>query len=120
HRANGVRLHFSVGSVELTPDGVRTSEQGEIGADVLVIGIGILPNDELAAEAGLLCDDGVVVDEYGRTSDPHIFAAGDVARHPCPFAGRLVRSENWKHAQNHAIVVARNMVGHAATYDVAQ
>ena len=120
HRTNGVRLHFSVGSVVLTGGGVRTSEQGDIAADVIVIGIGILPNTELAADAGLLCDDGVIVDEYGRTSDPHIFAAGDVARHPCPFAGRLVRSENWKHAQNHAIVVAKNMLGHQATYDVAQ
>lgn len=120
HRDNGVRLHFSVGAVELTEKGVRTSEQGDITADVLVIGIGIVPNVELAADAGLLCDDGVVVDTHGRTSDPHIFAAGDVARHPCPYSGRLVRSENWKHAQNHAIVVARNMLGHEATYEVAQ
>jgi 3-phenylpropionate/trans-cinnamate dioxygenase ferredoxin reductase subunit len=87
-----------------------------IKADVVVVGIGIQPNEEIAAEAGLAVDNGIVVDEFGRTSDPAIFAAGDVANQPNAFLGRRVRLESYQNAQDHAMAVARNMVGEPKPY----
>jgi 3-phenylpropionate/trans-cinnamate dioxygenase ferredoxin reductase subunit len=80
------------------------------------VGVGVVPNVELAAAAGLAVDDGIVVDEFGRTSDPAIFAAGDVTRHPNPILGRHVRLESWQNAQNQAIAAARTMAGEATRY----
>ncbi|MHB8812512.1 MAG: oxidoreductase C-terminal domain-containing protein, partial [Steroidobacteraceae bacterium] len=85
-------------------------------ADAVVVGIGIIPNAELARAAGLEVDDGIVVDECGRTSDPRIHAAGDVSRHFNPLLGRRLRLESWQNAQNQAIAVARNMLGAARPY----
>lgn len=116
HRAGGTRLHLSAGRVTLTETGLSTEAHGEIPADTIVIGIGVVPNDELAREAGLDVRDGIVVDEYARTSDPDIYAVGDAARNPDPFGDGLVRCENWKHAQNHAVVAAKNMLGQAVRY----
>jgi NADPH-dependent 2,4-dienoyl-CoA reductase/sulfur reductase-like enzyme len=81
-----------------------------------VVGIGIQPNVELAQDAGLEVDDGVLVDEFGRSSDPHILAAGDVARHSNPLLGRRVRLESWQNAQNQAIAVARGLCGGSEPY----
>ena len=85
-------------------------------ADLVVIGIGIQPNEEIAAEAGLEVDNGIVVDEFGRTSDPAIYAAGDVASQPNAFLGRRVRLESYQNAQDHAMAVARNMCGEPRPY----
>ena len=87
-----------------------------LDADAVIIGIGIIPNTELAAEAGLEVDNGIVVDAFGRTSDGDIHAAGDVANHPNPILGHRVRLESWQNAQNQGINVARNMCGAAAPY----
>ena len=111
HRANGTRLYLSVGSVTLTATGVGTSVHGDIAADAVVIGIGVIPNDDLARAAGLDCDNGIIVDAHARTSDPDIYAVGDAARYPCPYGRGMVRCENWKHAQNHAAIAAKNMIG---------
>ena len=85
-------------------------------ADLVVIGIGVVPNVELAAAAGIRCQDGIVVDEYCATSAPDVFAAGDVASYPDPFFGRQMRAENWMHAQNHALVAARSALGTREAY----
>ncbi len=85
-------------------------------ADVVAAGIGIIPDTALAEAAGLAVDDGIVVDAYGQTSDTSVFAAGDVANHPTPPAGRRVRLESWQNAQNQAIAVARAMCGTRAPY----
>lgn len=87
-----------------------------VPADLVVIGIGIQPNEEIAAEAGLAVDNGIVVDEFGRTSDPAIYAAGDVASQPHPFLGRRVRLESYQNAQDQAMAVARNMCGEPKPY----
>lgn len=79
--------------------------------DIIVIGVGIIPNIELAAAAGLTVDNGVWVDAFCRTEDPHIWAAGDVACHLNPRLGRRIRLETWQNAQNQAIAAARNMLG---------
>jgi 3-phenylpropionate/trans-cinnamate dioxygenase ferredoxin reductase component len=82
----------------------------------VVVGIGVLPNAELAESAGLQTDNGIVVDEYGRTTDAQIYAAGDVSSHFNPLLGRRVRLESWQNAQNQAIAVAQNILGHAKPY----
>jgi 3-phenylpropionate/trans-cinnamate dioxygenase ferredoxin reductase subunit len=120
HRRHGVDIRLGAvvesiggrGKVEHV-----TLRGGEIvPADLVVIGIGIQPNEEIAAEAGLEVDNGIVVDELGRTSDPAIYAAGDVASQPHAFLGRRVRLESYQNAQDQAMAVARNMCGEPRPY----
>jgi len=115
HREHGVELHLSTGvaAIEENGDGLRivTADGGAIEADLALAGIGAVPNTELAQAAGLAIEDGIVVDEFGRTSDPAIFAAGDVTRHFNPILGRRIRLEAWQNAQNQAIAVAKVMAG---------
>ncbi len=89
--------------------GVRMGDGTVLPADVVVVGIGIIPNVELAAEAGINTDNGITVDEFGRSSDPDVFAAGDVANLPVHVHGIQVRLETWANAQNGGSVVAMNM-----------
>ena len=85
--------------------------------DLVVVGVGVVPNDELAADAGLATDDGIVVDEFGRTEDPDIYAAGDCTRHPSALYGRSVRLESVHNAMAQAKVVAANLCGKQTVYD---
>jgi NADPH-dependent 2,4-dienoyl-CoA reductase/sulfur reductase-like enzyme len=89
----------------------------EIGADMVVIGVGLQPNDQLAAEAGLAVRDGIIVDSHCETTAGHIYAAGDVARFPDPVLGELVRTEHWDHARAHGRAAGRNMAGEHEPYD---
>ncbi|BAI74205.1 ferredoxin--NAD+ reductase (plasmid) [Azospirillum sp. B510] len=120
HESHGVRVVSGVGvsGVAAMSDGVAvTLADGErLEADHLLLGIGIEPEVGLAAAMGLALDDGIVVDAQGRTSDPRVFAAGDVARHPNAFAGTSLRLESWANAQNQAIVAARAALGGAGVY----
>lgn len=114
HRQHGVDLRADTRLVGATggPDGpisVVTSAGDVVRADLVVVGTGAQPDDRLAAAAGLETVDGVVIDEYCRTSDPDIYAAGDVARFPGPDG--LVRLENWRHAQDQGAVAGRNAAG---------
>ena len=118
HLSHGVdlRLECAVASVtvhEKDADVVTTAGD-RLTADVIVVGTGVKPNDALAASAGLAIDEGIVVDEYCRTSDPAIFAAGDVVRFPGPHGP--VRLENWRHAQDQGTVAGRNAAGAAEPY----
>ena len=97
HADNGVTICEGLsitgfGGPECQPSHVGLSDGGEVSFDVAVFGIGLLPNDTLAREAGLECDGGIIVDGWGRTSDPDIRAAGDCAR--LPFQGHLIRIES--------------------------
>ncbi len=83
-------------------------------ADLAVVGAGAMPDDRLAAAAGLKTDNGIVVDIHCATSDPHIFAAGDVVRFPGPHG--LVRQEDWRHAQDQGSVAGRNAAGAVDEY----
>lgn len=116
HRAHGVKLMLSIGQFHFTSTGLRTEAHGDVNADIVVIGVGVLPNVELAQLAGLSCSDGIVVDEFARSSDPHVFAAGDVANYPCYYSGERVRAENWKHAERHGTHAALNMIGKTVPY----
>ncbi|RDD60584.1 NAD(P)/FAD-dependent oxidoreductase [Ferruginivarius sediminum] len=120
HRRHGVEI-VTGANVEAFEGGsrvqaVRLADGTAYPADLAVVGVGILPNVELAADAGLEVDDGIVVDACGRTSDPAIFAAGDVTRHPNPILGRRVRLESWQNAQNQAVAAGRTMAGEETPY----
>jgi len=91
------------------------SDGSILDVDLVIIGIGVVPNVELAAEAGLKVDNGIVVDEFCRTSDPDIFAAGDCTNHPTAL-GRRIRLESWENAQNQGIACARAMLDKGAPH----
>ena len=86
-------------------------------AEVVVAGLGIVPNTDLAEAAGLQVDDGIVVDEYGRAGRDDVFAAGDVARFPVAALGTTMRVEHEDHANTHGRAVGANMAGANAPYD---
>lgn len=121
HRKNGVDVRLGQKIDAITggdrADGVQLGDGTVLPADLIVIGIGIVPNVELASDAGLTVDNGIVVDEYGRTSEPDIYAAGDVANQPNAFTGRRLRLESYQNAQDQAMAVARNMAGAEAAYE---
>ncbi len=95
---------------------VETSEGDEIPADLVIVGIGIVPNTELASAAGLDVDDGIVVDDGCRTSDPDIYAVGDCTRHPNDIYGRSLRLESVHNALEQAKTAAANLCGNEARY----
>ncbi|NIR27782.1 MAG: FAD-dependent oxidoreductase [Gammaproteobacteria bacterium] len=95
---------------------VVCDDGSRIDADLVLVAIGILPDTGLGGEAGLEIDDGMVVDEFGRTSDPHIYAAGDCTNHPNPIYGRRVRLESVHNAMAQGRVVAANLAGKAMAY----
>jgi NADPH-dependent 2,4-dienoyl-CoA reductase/sulfur reductase-like enzyme len=113
HKRHGVDIRLGVSIADVRPsDGgiaIGTAAGETFAAELVVVGAGVKPDDALAAAAGLAIQDGIVVDEYCRTSDPAIFAAGDVVRFPAPHG--LVRLENWRHAQDHGAVAGRNAAG---------
>jgi len=97
---------------------VRTGSGGELEADGVVAGLGVVPRTELAEAAGLPVDDGIVVDEYGRVGGrDDVFAAGDVARFPVPLLGTRMRIEHEDHANTHGRTVGANMAGAGLRYD---
>ena len=114
HRRRGVdvRLGTSVTKAAPQSDGqiaLTTGAGDTLAADLVVVGAGVKPNDALAAAAGLTVQDGIVVDEQCRTSDPAIYAAGDVTRFVGPHGP--VRLENWRHAQDQGVIAGRNAAG---------
>jgi NADPH-dependent 2,4-dienoyl-CoA reductase/sulfur reductase-like enzyme len=122
HRDYGVDIRTGTASAGLQalPDGklaVVTKAGETITADLIVVGAGAMPDEALANAAGLAVQDGILVDDRGRTSDPAIFAAGDCTRFAGPHGP--VRLENWRHAQEHGAAVGRNAAGGDATYNVA-
>jgi NADPH-dependent 2,4-dienoyl-CoA reductase/sulfur reductase-like enzyme len=117
HAAHGVALHFGVAVAEVAAGRVVCADGQGFPADVVVAGVGMLRNIDLARAAGLELDGGIVVDELGRTAAPGIYAAGDVAAFWHPTLRRRLRLESWKHAQNHGIAVGRAMAGGSEPYD---
>ncbi len=117
HEAHGVQFRFGERPVEFRPGMVITASGAQIPADVLVVGIGAAPNDDLAARAGLEVAGGVLTDAALRTSDENIFAAGDVANSFNPLLGRRVRVEHWANALHGGPAAARSMLGQPVSYD---
>ena len=121
HRERGVDLELETGLQAFDgTDRVRaavTSNGDRIDADIAIVGVGITPSTELAQGAGLETDDGIVVDERCRTSDPTIYAIGDCTRHPNAIYGRSLRLESVQNALEQAKTAAANIAGNDATYD---
>ena len=97
-------------------EAVLTDAGERIAADLVIVGVGIIPNTEVAAAAGIKCDNGIVVDDRCRTSEPDIFAAGDCTNHPNALLGRRLRLESVPNAMEQARVATTNMNGGDATY----
>lgn len=116
HRDHGVDLRLGV-KVEEIAGGVRLADGTRVEADAVIAGIGVEPDTRLAVAAGLKVDDGVVVDASLRTSDPDVFAAGDVARAYHPLLGTHIRVEHWANALNQPAVAAAAMLDREASYD---
>lgn len=115
HQEQGVRFAFNADLVqaEHTAEGavqLHSQDGRSFIGDLVVYGIGVHLNVELAQTAGLKVEDGILVDEYGMTSVPNIYAAGDVARQWQPHLDRYVRQETWSNAQNQAQAVVRAML----------
>ena len=124
HRDHGVdvRTGVTVEAIEPADDGrragsVRLADGTTIPADIVLVGIGAVPNTELAESAGLALDNGIVVDAQGRTSNPDIFAVGDVANAETPALGERVRVEHWANALDRPPSVAKGVLGKAGDFD---
>ncbi|PWR20959.1 NAD(P)/FAD-dependent oxidoreductase [Zavarzinia compransoris] len=116
HETAGVTFRLGRVPVGLSPEGVALADGEVVPADAVVVGIGVEPELELARSLGLAVDQGILVDDCGRTSVPGVFAAGDVASRACPWLGRVARTETWANAQNQAAAAARTMVGQDTAY----
>lgn len=120
HREAGVELFFGAsvkalhGTERVTS--VETADGRTFACDVVIVGIGVVPNVELAAKAGLECADGIVVDEHARTADENVVAAGDCTNHPLALYGRRVRLESVPNAIHQAKVAAQTLLGAPAAY----
>ncbi|TWI36930.1 NAD(P)/FAD-dependent oxidoreductase [Paracoccus sulfuroxidans] len=118
HRSHGVTFREGVGLERLEGgEGItaQLSDGSTCRADFAILGIGILPNTQLAEAAGLHCDQGIVVDAQGQTSDAQIWAAGDCAR--LPYRGAMIRLESVQNAIDQAEAVAANMLGAGQDYE---
>jgi 3-phenylpropionate/trans-cinnamate dioxygenase ferredoxin reductase component len=123
HREHGVDLRFGVQVDQITgsggrADGVRLADGSHVPADAVIVGIGITPNTQLAEAAGLEVGNGIVTDARLGSSDPDIYAAGDVANAYHPLLGRHIRVEHWANALNQPQTAARAMLGQDAAYDL--
>jgi 3-phenylpropionate/trans-cinnamate dioxygenase ferredoxin reductase component len=96
---------------------VICSDGSRIEVDFVIVGIGVEANTDLARAAGLLVEAGIVVDEFARSSDKHIYAAGDCTSHPSAIYGRLVRLESVQNANDQARIAAANICGKKLPYD---
>jgi 3-phenylpropionate/trans-cinnamate dioxygenase ferredoxin reductase subunit len=122
HTAAGIRIHLGVQATGIESDGVSVtgvslSDGRHVPADLVVVGVGVLPNVELAAEAGLSVAAGIIVDEHLLTSDPHISAIGDCALFASQRFGGSLRLESVQNATDHARCVAARLTGDAKAYD---
>jgi 3-phenylpropionate/trans-cinnamate dioxygenase ferredoxin reductase subunit len=121
HTDHGTKMLMGTGVEAFEGDGavrrVRTSEGRTLECDFAVVGVGVQPRIQLAAQAGLEVDNGVLVDEQLQTSARGVFAAGDVANAQHPFYGERIRVEHWANALNQGPAAARNMLGQGVPYE---
>jgi 3-phenylpropionate/trans-cinnamate dioxygenase ferredoxin reductase component len=121
HADHGVRMLLGTGveafEGETAVERVRTSDGRELGCDFVVVGVGVEPRIRLAERAGIVLDNGIVVDDHLQTNVPGVFAAGDVANAHHPFYGEPIRIEHWANALNQGPAAARSMLGHSGAYE---
>jgi 3-phenylpropionate/trans-cinnamate dioxygenase ferredoxin reductase subunit len=121
HAGHGVELRLGVGVEGFSGDdrveAVRLTDGSAVDADVVVVGIGVTPNVDLARSAGLAVDTGVLVDPRLTTSNPDVLAAGDIAEHDHPVLGARVRVEHWANALIQGLTAGANAAGAGQVYD---
>jgi NADPH-dependent 2,4-dienoyl-CoA reductase/sulfur reductase-like enzyme/nitrite reductase/ring-hydroxylating ferredoxin subunit len=111
HEQNGVQFHLGRSIENFDGRRVKLDDGSSFDADIVVLGVGVTPRLELAVSAGLAVDKGVLVDASMRSSDPHIYVAGDIARFPNPLGGAPIRVEHWVLAERLGQVAAHGMLG---------
>lgn len=115
HRARGVTVRLGCQITAFRGEGcvsaVELADGELLACDTVLVGIGIQPNTELAAAAGLAVGNGIRVDARLRTSDAHIYAVGDACEFPCPVSGQPQRLETWRNAEEQGRHVARSLLG---------
>ncbi|MGO3889943.1 MAG: NAD(P)/FAD-dependent oxidoreductase [Paenalcaligenes sp.] len=121
HHSKGNHFYLNTAVVEIervspTEVEVVLSDGKKLKSTLVILAVGMKANDELAVAAGLHAEGGVVVDEFGCTSDPLIYAAGDIARTPCGYTAQTMRHESWQNAKDQAQVVAKAVLGKAEPY----
>ena len=119
HKGRGVNIHTNTAVTGFSGDGKVQKVlcgDSEFNADMVIVGIGIVPNIELAEAAGLTCDNGIVVDDHCQTSNPDIYAAGDCTNHPNALLDRRLRLESVPNAMDQARTSVSNMLGGDKSY----
>ena len=117
HAAHDVDIRYGVAVQSIGEAGTITLDNGDtLDSDLVILGAGVVPNCELAVEAGLACNNGIDTDEYGRTADPDIYAIGDCAHHMNTFAGQRIRLESIQNAADQARALAKTLAGTPTAY----
>jgi 3-phenylpropionate/trans-cinnamate dioxygenase ferredoxin reductase subunit len=121
HESHGVKIYLDNGLKEFEGnDSVTTvlcSDGLRLEADIVVVGAGVIPNQEIAIEAGLECDNGIMVNEFGETSDKHVYACGDCTNHPNKSLNTRLRLESVHNAMEQSKTVANTIMGNRDPYD---
>ena len=121
HQKNGVTFKFNTSLKEIVgasnPEKVICSDGAEVKADMVIIGAGIMPNVELAENAGLSCDNGIVVNEFGKTDHANIYACGDCTNHPNKLLNKKIRLESVHNAMEQSKTVASSIINKSIEYN---